>query len=228
MKGCGRREIVVTIDGPAGAGKSTVARALARRLGFTLVDTGALYRGLAWAVREAAIEPVDGPALRALLDRTRIRLQGDRLLVNGREVSAEIRTPEIASLTSRLTTLAVVRDKMTPIQRALAAAGGVVLEGRDTGSVVWPDAEVKVYLDAALDTRARRRRDQMAAEGVRVELEIVREEMARRDRQDMERALAPLVKPEGAVMVDTTGLGIDEVVQTLIRVVEQARCCTHS
>ncbi|MGH7301094.1 MAG: (d)CMP kinase [Candidatus Rokuibacteriota bacterium] len=223
----GRRDFVVTIDGPAGAGKSTVAAELAHRLGFTLVDTGALYRGLAWAVQEAGVA-LDGPALREVLDRTSVRLDGARVLVNGRDVSAEIRTPALSGLTSRLTTLGVVRDKMTPIQRALAAAGGAVLEGRDTGSVVWPEAEVKIYLDADLDTRARRRRDDLAARGLGADLETVREDVARRDRQDMERALAPLVKPEGAVVVDTTGRGVAEVVDGLLRLIEQARCCTRS
>lgn len=224
----GQRDIVVTIDGPAGAGKSTVAAALAHRLGFTLIDTGSLYRGLAWAVQEAGVALEDGPGLAALLERTSVRLEGARVLVNGRDVSAEIRTPAISRLTSRLTTLGVVRDKMTPIQRSLAEAGGAVLEGRDTGSVVWPAAEVKVYLDADLDTRARRRRDDLLARGLGADLETVREDIARRDRQDMERALAPLVKPEGAVVVDTTGLGVAEVVDGLLRVVEQARCCTRS
>ena len=224
----GQRDIVVTIDGPAGAGKSTVAAELARRLGFTLIDTGALYRGLAWAVQEAGVPLENGPALAGVLDRTSVQLDGPRVLVNGRDVSAEIRTPAISRLTSRLTTLGAVRDKMTPIQRDLAASGGAVLEGRDTGSVVWPEAEVKFYLDADLDTRARRRRDDLVARGLGGDLETVREDIARRDRQDMERALAPLVKPEGAVVVDTTGLGIAEVVDTLLRVVEPARCCTRS
>ena len=219
---------MITIDGPAGAGKSTVAAALARQLGFTLVDTGALYRGLAWAVQEAGVATDDGPALRAVLERTSVRLDGARVLVNGRDVSGEIRTPAISQLTSRLTTLGVVRDKMTPIQRALAAEGGAVLEGRDTGSVVWPEAEVKFYLDADLDTRARRRHDDLAARGLGADLETVRGDVARRDRLDMERALAPLVKPEGAVVVDTTGRGITEVVDELLRVVEPARCCTRS
>jgi cytidylate kinase len=222
------RDVVITIDGPAGAGKSTVAARLAERLGFTLVDTGALYRGLAWAVAQSGLPPEDGPALRTLLDRTTVRLDGARVLVNGRDVTAEIRAPAISRLTSRLTMLVPVRDKMTPIQRGLAAAGGAVLEGRDTGSVVWPAAEVKFYLDADLDTRARRRRDDLLARGMDGDLETVKEEIARRDRQDMERPLAPLVKPEGAVVVDTTGLGITEVVDTLARVVEQARCCTRS
>ena len=224
----GQRDIVITIDGPAGAGKSTVAAEVARRLGFTLIDTGALYRGLAWAVQEAEVSLENGPALAAVLDRTSVRLDGTRVLVNGRDVSAEIRTPAISRLTSRLTTLGAVRDKMTPIQRSLAASGGAVLEGRDTGSVVWPEAEVKFYLDADLDTRARRRRDDLLARGLGGDLETVREDIARRDRQDMERTLAPLVKPDGAVVVDTTGHGVTEVVDGLLRVIEQARCCTRS
>ena len=228
MRAAGARDIVITIDGPAGAGKSTLATALAQRLGFTLVDTGALYRGLAWAVREAGVPAEEGPALRAVLARTSVRLEGTRVLVDGRDVTGEIRTAAISQLTSRLTMLAAVRDKMTPIQRELAAAGGAVLEGRDTGSVVWPEAEVKFYVDADLDTRARRRRDDLMARGQTADLETVREEVARRDRQDMERPLAPLVKPEGAVVVDTTGRAIPELVDTLLRVVEQARCCTRS
>lgn len=228
MSGEGKKELVITIDGPAGAGKSTAARELARRLGYRLVDTGALYRGLAWAVREAKAEPEDGPALRAVLARTTVELDGERVLVNGRDVTAEIRTPEIGELTSQLTRLRPVRDRMTPVQRELAAAGGVVLEGRDTGSVVWPQAEVKFYLDADLDTRARRRRDELAARGTVADLAAVRDEVARRDRQDMERPLAPLVKPAGAVLVDTTGLETADVVEAMLRAVEQARCCTRS
>jgi CMP/dCMP kinase len=224
----GRREPVITIDGPAGAGKSSVAQELARRLGFRRVNTGALYRALAWAVRAAGVPAEEGPALRAVLDHTNVEMARERVLVDGRDITEQIRTPEISELTSRLTALRSVREKMTPLQRALAEGGGVVLEGRDTGSVVCPDAEVKFYLDADLDTRARRRRDDLAARGIETALETVRDDIARRDRQDMERALAPLVKPEGAVVIDTTGLGVAEVVDTLLRVVEQARCCTRS
>jgi cytidylate kinase len=223
-----KRALVITIDGPAGAGKSTAARELARRLAYRLVDTGALYRALAWAVRQAHVAPDDGPALRALLERVSVELDGERVLVNGRDVTGEIRTPEIGELTSRLTALAVVRDKMTPIQRGLAARGGVVLEGRDTGSVVWPAAEVKFYLDADLETRARRRRDELLARGLPADLAAVTQEVARRDRQDRERALAPLVQPEGAVVLDTTGRGIAEVVEAMLKAVEQSRCCTRS
>lgn len=228
MSGGRKKELVITIDGPAGAGKSTAARELARRLGYRLVDTGALYRGLAWAVREAKLAPEDGPSLRAVLERTTVELNEDRVLVNGRDVTREIRSPEIGELTSQLTALRPVRDKMTPVQRGLAAGGGVVLEGRDTGSVVWPEAEVKFYLDADLETRARRRRGELAARGVAAELAAVREEVARRDRQDMGRVLAPLVRPAGAIVLDTTGRDIEDVVQAMQKAVEQARCCTRS
>ena len=228
MNAGGRREPVITIDGPAGAGKSTAARELARRLGYRLLDTGAMYRALAWAVREAGIPAEDGPALRALLEHTTVELLDDRVLVNGRDVTGEIRTPEVGELTSLLTMLRPVRDKLTPVQRALAARGGVVLEGRDTGSVVCPDAEVKFYLDADLDARARRRQEELAERGVRLDLSAVRAEVARRDRQDRGRAIAPLVCPADAVVVDTTGLGEDVGVERLLEAVERARCSTRS
>jgi CMP/dCMP kinase len=218
---------VITIDGPAGAGKSTVARELARRLGFKHVSTGALYRALAWAVKAAGVRPEDGPDLRAVLDRTTVALSGERVLVDGRDVTGEIRTPEISELTSQLTKLRPVRDKMTPLQRALAAGGGVVLEGRDTGSVVWPEAEVRFYLDADLEARARRRQADLRAQGVEVDLAAVRQDVAERDRQDMGRALAPLVKPHGAVVVDSTALTLDDVVEQMVRAVEQVWCCTE-
>lgn len=226
VKGRGTQELVVTIDGPAGAGKSATARALAQRLGYRLVDTGALYRALAWAVSASGVDPGDPSALGAVLERTRVELVGDRVLVDGCDVSGEIRTPEISRLTSQLTALAPVREKMTPLQRELAAGGGVILEGRDTGTVVCPRAEVKFYLDADLETRARRRQRDLAAQGVAMDVAAVAEDVARRDRQDSERALAPLRKPEGAAVVDTSGLSPEEVVERMLKVVEQARCCT--
>jgi cytidylate kinase len=224
----GRRAPVITIDGPAGAGKSTAAGALARQLGFSLVSTGALYRGLAWAVREAHVRLDDERALQALLDRTTVTLVGARVLVDGRDVTDEIHAPEIDELTSQLTKRRPVRDKMTPLQRALAAPGGVVLEGRDTGSVVWPEAEVKFYLDADLETRAARRQRDLRAQGIERDLATVKAEVAARDRQDMGRALAPLVRPEGATVVDTTARTLNEVVDLMIKTVEQVACCTGS
>src|SRR5215471_14715798 len=223
-----RREPVVTIDGPAGAGKSTVAKEVARRLSFVLVDTGALYRAVAWAVARAGIPPSDETAVSALLAGTEVSLDGARVLVDGRDVTGEIRSPEISMLTSRLTALPSVREKMTPIQRQLAAAGGVVLEGRDTGTVVCPDAEVKIYLDADLAERARRRERELAARGTAADYNNVKAEMAERDRQDTERAIAPLRKPADAISVDSTGVSPNTVVQRILDAVEQARCCARS
>jgi CMP/dCMP kinase len=222
------QDLVVTIDGPAGAGKSTTARELARRLGFRLVDTGALYRALAWAVRAAGIDLADTAALEVVLARTRVELSEGRVLVDDRDVTDQIRTPEISRLTSELTALAPVRDKLTPLQRQLAARGRVVLEGRDTGTVVCPDAQVKFYLDADLDTRARRRQRDLSAQGIAADVGAVAEDVARRDRQDSERALAPLRKPADAVVVDTSGLALEDVIERMLQVVEQVRCCTRS
>jgi cytidylate kinase len=223
------REPVVAIDGPAGAGKSTAARALARRLGYRFLDTGSMYRALAWSVARSGIAPVDGPALRQHLAGLTIALAGDRVCVNDRDVTAEIRLPAISELTSHLTMLAAVRDKLTPLQRELAAPGAAVLEGRDTGTVVCPEAEVKFYLDASLETRARRRQADLAARGVLLDLEAVHEQLRVRDRQDTERELAPLRRAPDAIALDTSALTADEVVDIMARAVERRRvCCTTS
>lgn len=223
-----RRQPVITIDGPAGAGKSTVARELAKRLGFRLVDTGAMYRALALRVREAGIPPEDGPDLRELLCRTTVELRGEQVWLEGRDVSQEIRTAEIAELTSRLTVFRSVREKVTPIQRQLAETGGAVLEGRDTGSVVCPDAEVKFYLDASEEIRSARRMRELEARGTPRSLAEVRAEIAQRDRQDRSRELAPLLIPEGAVVIDTTGRSVEQVVALLLEEVRKVWCSTSS
>jgi len=218
---------VITIDGPAGAGKSTAARTLAARLGYRLVDTGAMYRALAWSVARAGLPVEDTPALRRHLAAVDVKLDGDRVLVDGRDVTGEIRTREISDLTSRLTMLAPVRDRVTPMQREMAAAGGVVLEGRDTGTVVCPDADVKFYLDASDEARARRRQRELSDAGIIVDLETVRGEIALRDRQDTTRALAPLRKAPDAITVDTTDLEVERVVEVMRKTIE-AQCCTRS
>lgn len=220
---------MIAIDGPAAAGKSTAARQLAQRLGYRLLDTGSMYRALAWSVAEAGIPPVDGVALRRHLSAVRLGVDGERVSVNGRDVTDAIRTPEISALTSRLTALAPVREKVTPLQRELAAEGGAVLEGRDTGTVVCPDAEIKFYLDASLDTRAQRRQRELAVGGVTLDLDDVRRQIHERDRQDTERTLAPLRKAPDALALDTSELSVEEVVESMIRAVEERRaCCTRS
>lgn len=221
------RGLVVAIDGPAGAGKSTVARAVARRLGFRLVDTGAMYRALAWSVDRAGLPAEDGTALRRHLAALEVTLDGDAVYVDGRDVSGEIRTPAISELTSRLTTLAPVRDKVTPLQRRLAAGGGVVLEGRDTGTVVCPDADVKFFLDASVEERARRRQAELRERGVDVDLQAVQADIQARDVQDTTRALAPLRKAADAIVIDTTGLTLEQVIEHLLGEIKR-RCSTRS
>ena len=219
---------MVTIDGPAGAGKSTVARLLATRLGYRLLDTGGMYRAIAWSVAQTGVDPDDERAIARHLKSVTVTADGDRFLVNGRDVTSEIRTPEIGALTSRITALAPVRDAVTPLQRRLASAGGVVLEGRDTGTVVCPDAEVKFFLDASIETRARRRQRELAAAGRTVPLDAVRAEITVRDAQDRTRALAPLKKADDAIEVDTSARTTDEVVGAMLEAVERVRCCTRS
>jgi cytidylate kinase len=217
------RAPVVAIDGPAGAGKTTVARRLAGRLGWELVRTGDMYRAAALSCVRAGVGARDPEALRRHLAPLKIELAGGRVLLDGEDVTAAIRDPAITRATSDLSRLAVVRDKVMPLQRARAAAGGVVLEGRDTGTVVCPDAEVKVFLTASLDCRVRRRHAELAAEGRAVDLAALRAEVETRDAQDTTRALAPLVKAPDAIEVDTTDLTIDEVVERLAQAVERRR-----
>jgi CMP/dCMP kinase len=157
------------------------------------------------------------------VERVHIDLEGDRVVVDGRDVTDDIRTQEIANLTSRLSMLAIVRDKLTPLQRRLASTGGVVLEGRDTGTVVCPEAEVKFYLDASLEERARRRQAELRTRGIELGPEAARREIAARDAQDSSRALAPLRKADDAVEVDTTGLSVDQVVTALADAIERRR-----
>ena len=215
-----RKNPVITIDGPAGAGKSTAARMLAERLGYTLIPTGAMYRALALSVMRAGVPAREGAELRAHLATLSIAVAGGHVYLDGEDVTDAIRTREVAQVTSDVTTLASVRARVTPLQRQLAAEGGVVLEGRDTGTVVCPDAEVKFYLTASLEARAHRRQAELVAAGTSVSLAAITSELAARDRQDETRELAPLRRPEGAIELDTSDLAADQVVERLIASIE--------
>jgi len=216
--GGARSRPIVAIDGPVGAGKSTVARRLAQALGFDYLNTGAMYRAVALAARNLGIAPDDpqlGQKLGALLRSMTISFAGDRLLLDGRDVSDELSAPEIGDLASRLSTLQVVRDAMRELQRQAGAPGGVVMEGRDIGTAIFPDAEFKFFLDADVTVRARRRHQELAAKGVQTDFDEVLAQLRERDRRDRGRELAPLKKAADATLVDSSGLTVDEVVKLM-------------
>ena len=217
---------VVTIDGPAAAGKSTTAREVAARIGYLYVDTGALYRALALKVRRSGVRAEDAAAVAACARATRLDLGGTperpRVLLDGQEVSGEIRTPEVSELASRLATYREVRACLVECQRALAESHPVVAEGRDLGTIVFPNADVKIYLDADLETRARRRYRELTERGLAVPLEEVRHELARRDERDRGRKESPLAVAPGAVVVDGTRLSVEQQVEGVLSAVARA------
>jgi len=214
---------VIAVDGPAGAGKSSASRALARRLGFGYVDTGAMYRAVGVLAAERGIDPDDAAALGRLVAALDFELarDGERLLVGGRDLSAAIRRPEAGGLASRVSTQPVVRQRLVALQRALGAAGGVVMEGRDIGTVVFPDARVKLYLTADPATRAARRVAELRAAAATVDEAALARELAERDRRDAGRAHSPLRPAADAVVLDTTALTLEEVVEAMERVVRE-------
>jgi cytidylate kinase len=211
---------VIAIDGPAGAGKSTVAQKLAEKLGFVLVDTGALYRGVALVAREHGIAWSDGERLGELTAQLDLRFEAvdgaaPRLIIEGRDRSADIRTPEISMGASDVSKHEPVRDGLLELQRRLGRDGGVVLEGRDIGTVVFPDAEAKIYLTAAAETRAARRVLDLKQRGLPANFGQTLAEIQARDAQDSQRPVAPLKPADDAITLDTTDLDIDAVVARL-------------
>ena len=216
------RRLVIAIDGPSGAGKSTAGRALAARLGYTFIDTGAMYRALALAARQAGLDLDDGPALVELLRRLRIELQpSGAVLLDGRDVSAEIRTREVSAASSRASVHPAVRREMVRRQQELGRAGGVVLDGRDIGTAVFPEADVKFYIDADPARRAERRCRELQAAGVRAELAAIERDIRERDRADMTRADSPLSRAEDALHVDTSDLTPEQVLARLLEAVRR-------
>jgi len=210
---------VVAVDGPAGAGKSTVSRRLARELGFRYVDSGAMYRVIGVLAKERGVDLSDAPALAALCDQTSIEFedrQGEILtLVAGRDLSRAIRTPEAGQLASQVSVIPEVRERLVAMQRAMAHNGPLVMEGRDIGTVVFPEAGLKIYLTASPEERARRRCAEFAAQGVTIDAGEVAREIADRDRRDEGRAHSPLRPAHDAIVVDTTGEGVDSVLARL-------------
>jgi cytidylate kinase len=224
-----RAKPIVAIDGPAGSGKTTVSRAVARRLGYLVLDTGALYRTLALATGRAGLEPASeqlGPFCEGLVERGAIVLEptaagGTRVWLDGEDVSEAIRTPEMSSRASVVSAVPEVRAALLNLQRSMAQNGGVVVEGRDIGSVVFPDAEAKFFLTASLERRAERRFAELARGTPAPSLSSVLDQVVQRDQRDSERAVAPLVQADGAELMDSTHLGIDEVVDRIVQTVRR-------
>jgi cytidylate kinase len=213
--------LIIAIDGPSAAGKSTLAKRLAKDLGFTYLDTGAMYRALALKVLSEGIDINNDTALPELINRTEIDLAetGGKLkvLLDGEDVSEKIRTPEVSQMASKTSALKVVRHWMLVLQRALGQRGNVVAEGRDIGTVVFPDAEVKIYLDASVQERARRRVEELRKAGRQVSLDETLREMGERDKRDSERDLAPLRKANDAIAIDSTSLDAEDLARRVMQ-----------
>ena len=219
-----KRRLVIAIDGPSGAGKSTVARALAKRLGYVYIDTGAMYRTVALIAKEKAIAVKDEGALARLASDLRISFvkEGEEthVLCDGEDVTEAIRSPKMSLLASEISKRKGVRTALVRMQRRMGRGGGVVLEGRDIGTVVFPNADVKFYLDAEIEERARRRFDELGEKGVRVDFKETIQEVMQRDHSDMHRIHSPLKKAVDAVFIDSTHRSVEEVVKEMARIVK--------
>jgi len=219
-----RKRLTIAIDGPSGAGKSTVARFLAKRLGYVYIDTGAMYRSVALRVKEKGISPEDELALNQLASSLHITFitEGEqtRVCCDGEDITSAIRSPEISRLASYISKQKGVREALVQMQREMGKEGGVILEGRDIGTVVFPDADVKFYLDAKSDERVRRRYHEMVEKGVKVDFKETQEELTQRDHNDMHRIHSPLKKANDALFIDSTHRSVEEVVEEMVHMVK--------
>jgi cytidylate kinase len=214
-----QRRVVVAIDGPAGAGKSTIARRVAEKMGFTYIDSGAMYRAIAlWAARQG-VELADMHRMEQLALAAELKLDSGRILLNGEDVTEAIRAPEVAAAASRAAALPGVRRALVAKQRAIAERTSVVMEGRDIGTIVFPNADVKIYLDAQPDERISRRLRQEQAKGSAIDAAALAREIADRDRRDSTRADSPLSQAPDAVYLDTTPFDLDEVEAAILKIV---------
>ena len=209
----------VAIDGPAGAGKSSVARAVAEELGLRYLDTGAMYRAVAFAALESGVDADDEAALGELVPQIDIEMDGEVLLLNGRDVTSLLRGKDVTSHAARVARHLVVREALVQLQRRLAATGDVVMEGRDIGTEVLPEADAKIFLTASLSERAQRRSRQLGLPGDADSVAQLEREIERRDRSDTERAVSPLAKADDATVVDTTGMSLEQVVDRIAQIV---------
>lgn len=209
----------IAIDGPAGAGKSTIARRVAKELSFIYVDTGAMYRAIALYHLREKIDTDSEAAVKEALEKIKISIvyeNGEQqVLLNGENVSGQIRTEEVGNMASKVSAISCVREKLLDLQRELARINDVVMDGRDIGTRILPNAQLKIYLTASADTRAQRRYQELTEKGVACDLEEIKQDIIRRDDQDMHRAIAPLTQAEDAVYLDSSDLTIDEVTEKI-------------
>jgi len=215
------KKLVIAIDGPAGSGKSTVSRLIAKRLGILYLDTGAMYRAAALQAKRTGIDFTDGPGLYNMCMDLDLHFipdnENQRILIGSEDISSDIRSPEMDMMASRISAVKEVRDAMTTLQRRIGDTGALVAEGRDMGTVVFPDADYKFYITASVPERAQRRHMERLGRGEVISIEKVEEELKKRDDQDSGRAIAPLRSADDAEIVDTTGMGIEEVIGGILK-----------